>query len=62
MLYGRRCKIPLSWGNLEEILTLGLEMLAQMEEKMHQIKQNVKQKIRCCSGSGLEKSFDVLKY
>ena len=32
VLYGRRCKVPLSWGNLKENLTLGPDMLAQMEE------------------------------
>ena len=32
VLYGRRCKVPLSWGNLEYILDLGQNMLAQMEE------------------------------
>ena len=32
VLYGRRCKVPLSWGNLEHILNLGRDMLAQMEE------------------------------
>ena len=31
-LYGRRCKVPLSWGNLEDRLALGTDMLAQMEE------------------------------
>ena len=42
VLYGRRCKVPLSWGNLEDILSLGTYMLAQMEEMVHQIKQNLK--------------------
>ena len=32
MLYGRRCKVPLSWGNLEDRLALGLDIRAQMEE------------------------------
>ena len=32
VLYGRRCKVPRSWGNLEDILALGLDMLAHMEE------------------------------
>ena len=31
VLYGRRCKVPSSWGNLENIMVLGLEMLAKME-------------------------------
>ena len=42
VLYGRRCKVPLSWGNLEDILDLGPNMLAQMEEMVRQIKGNFK--------------------
>ena len=42
VLYGRRCKVPLSWGNLEDKLALGLDMLTQMEEMVRQIKQNFK--------------------
>ena len=38
VLYGRRCKVPLSWGNLEDRLALGPAMLAQMEEMVRQIK------------------------
>ena len=42
VLYGRRCKVPLSWGNLEDRLALGQYMLAQMEEMVRQLKQNFK--------------------
>ena len=38
VLYGRQCKIPLSWGNPEDIMALGLDMLAQMETMVRQIK------------------------
>ena len=42
VLYGRRCKVPPCYGNLGDILTSGLDMLAQMEEMVRQIKQNLK--------------------
>ena len=42
VLYGMRCKVPLSWRNLEGRLALGLDMLAQMEEMVRHIKQNLK--------------------
>ena len=32
VLYGTRCKVPLSRGNLEDILALGTNILEQMEE------------------------------
>ena len=40
VLYGRRCKVPLSWGNLEDRLDLGPYMLAEMEEIVRQIKKH----------------------
>ena len=42
VLYGRRCKVPLIWGNLEDRLNLGPDMFGQMEEMIRQIKQNLK--------------------
>ena len=42
VLYGRRCKVPLSWGNPEYRMSLGPDMLAQMETMVQQIKQNLK--------------------
>ena len=42
VLYGRRCKVPLILGNLKDILALWLDMLAQIEEMVRQIKQNLK--------------------
>ena len=38
VLYGRICKVPLSWGNLEDMMYLGPDMPAQMEEMARQIK------------------------
>ena len=31
VLYSRRCKVPLSWGNMEDKMDLGPDMLAKME-------------------------------
>ena len=42
VLYGRTCKVPLSWENLEDMLGLGPYMLVEMEEMAWQIKQNLK--------------------
>ena len=44
VLYDRRCKAPLNLGNLEDILALGPDMLAQMEEIVRKTKQNLKTK------------------
>lgn len=32
VLYGRKCKVPLSWDHLEDWLVLGLDMLKKTEE------------------------------
>ena len=42
VLYGRWCKVPLSWGNSEDEMDLGPDMLAQMETMLWQIKHNLK--------------------
>ena len=42
VLYGRRHKVPLSWGYMEDRMALGPDMLAQMEEMVRQINQNLK--------------------
>ena len=42
VLYGIWCKVPLSWGNLEDIMALGPYMLASMETMVWQIEQNLK--------------------
>ena len=41
VLYVRHYKVPLSWGNLEDIMVLGTYMLVQMETMVRQIKQNL---------------------
>jgi hypothetical protein len=41
-LYGRQCNIPISRNNLVEIIILGPDMLKEMEQKVVQIKQNMK--------------------
>ena len=42
VLYGIWCKVPMSWGNLEDIMALEPYMLALMETMIQQIKQNLK--------------------
>ena len=34
VLYGRRCKVPLSWGNPEDMMDLEPYMLAYMDVKL----------------------------
>jgi hypothetical protein len=41
-LYGRQCNIPISWDNPVDIITLGPDMLKEMEQQVIQIKQNLK--------------------
>jgi hypothetical protein len=41
-LYGRHCKIPVSWSNPVEKITIGPNMLKEMEQKVIQIKQILK--------------------
>jgi hypothetical protein len=41
-LYGRRCNTPVSWDNPVNRITLGPEMLKDMEQEVIKIKQNLK--------------------
>jgi transposase InsO family protein len=41
-LYGRKCNIPISWDNLVDWITLGPDMLKEMELEIAKIKQNLK--------------------
>ena len=41
-LYGRQCKIPISWNKLVDRITIGPYMLKEMEQQVVQIKQNLK--------------------
>jgi hypothetical protein len=41
-LYGRQCKIPISWDNLVDRITIGPDMMKEMEQQVVQIKQNLK--------------------
>jgi hypothetical protein len=41
-LYGRQCKIPISWINPVDRITIGLDMLKEMEKQVIQLKQNMK--------------------
>jgi hypothetical protein len=40
-LHGRQCNIPIRWNNLVDIITIGPDMLKEMEQRVIQIKQNL---------------------
>jgi hypothetical protein len=42
VLYGKRCRVPISWDGLVDRITLGPELLKEMEETMIKIRQNLK--------------------
>jgi hypothetical protein len=42
VLYGRSCNTPISWSNLVNRISLGPDMLREMEQQVTQIKQNMK--------------------
>jgi hypothetical protein len=42
VLYGRPCNTPVSWSNPVNIITIGPDMLKEMEQQVIQIKQNLK--------------------
>ena len=41
-LYGRQCRTPINWSSPEIKLTLGPEMLAEMEAEVKRIRKNLK--------------------
>jgi hypothetical protein len=41
-LYGRQCNIPINWDNPMERITLGLDILKEMEQQVTRIKLNMK--------------------
>jgi hypothetical protein len=42
-LYGRPCRMPLSWDRLEDRVLVGPEVIQEMEEKMKTIRQRIKE-------------------
>ena len=42
-LYGIPCRIPLSWERLEDRVTVGLELIQDMEEMVIQIRKRLKE-------------------
>jgi ribosomal protein L21E len=42
-LYGRLCRTSLSWDRLEDRVTVGLELIQEMEEQVIQIRQRLKE-------------------
>jgi transposase InsO family protein len=41
-LYGRKCKIPIKWNNPVDRITIGSDMLKEMEQQVVQIKHKLK--------------------
>src|SRR6185369_13970819 len=41
-LYGRRCRTPLSWSQLGERMVFGPDLVAEAEEKVRVIQENLK--------------------
>jgi hypothetical protein len=42
VLYDRKCRVPIIWDNLVEKITIGPELLKEMEHAMIKIRQNLK--------------------
>eukprot|EP00253_Pinus_taeda_P008896 PITA_08896 len=42
VMYGRKCRTPTSWGGLEDKLSLGPDMLKEMEEMVKRVRVNLK--------------------
>ena len=42
VLYSRRCKVPLSWVNSKDRMTLAPDMLAHMKIMVQEIEKNLK--------------------
>jgi hypothetical protein len=42
-LYGRPCRTPLSWEKLEDCVTVGPELIQEMEEQVIQIRKRLKE-------------------
>jgi len=41
-LYGRRCRTPLCWNDLDDVLVVGLVMIQEMVDKVKVVQQNIK--------------------
>ncbi len=42
VLYGRKCRTPLSWSGPEDKVMLGPDMLEEMEEMVKKVRVNLK--------------------
>jgi hypothetical protein len=42
-LYGRPCRMPLSWDRLEDRVLVGPEAIQEMEEQMQSLRQGIKE-------------------
>jgi len=41
-LYGRKCRTPLCWSELDEALTLGLELIQETTKMIRKIQEHIK--------------------
>jgi hypothetical protein len=41
-LYGRKCRVPISWDNPVDRITLGPNLLKEMEQVVIKIRHNLK--------------------
>jgi hypothetical protein len=42
VLYGKKCRVPISWDNLVDRITLGPKLSKEMEQEMIKIRNNLK--------------------
>ena len=42
-LYGRPCKTPLSWDRIEDRVSIGLELVKEMEQQVTLIRQRLRE-------------------
>jgi hypothetical protein len=42
VLYGKKCRVPIIWDSPVDRITLGLELLKEMDQSMIKIRRNLK--------------------
>ena len=63
-LHGIKCRTPMTWDNLVNIIVLGPELLKEMEQEVAKIRQNLKaakdrQKINYADRNKVHREFSV---
>ena len=66
VLYGRKCRVPISWDNPVDKITLGPELLKEMEHVMVKIRDKLKvvqdRKKRYVECKRIHKEFKVVDH